>query len=130
MGGMSAICDSHKKKVDGELLYKSVHRKFNQLGIMAVEKASTKQSGPPGERERNADGHKSGGQYIAVLFGLRPPLTHNPLNKVRDIYILKNSVARLCSVVVMILHADVYVLCGYITFNPLAKFKNLSFCFV
>ena len=31
----------------------------------------------PGERERhNADGHKSGGQYIAVLFGLQLPLTH------------------------------------------------------
>ena len=33
----------------------------------------------PGERERhNADGHKSGGQYIAVLFGLQLPLTHKP----------------------------------------------------
>ena len=28
---MSAICDGHKKKVDVELLYDSVHRKFNQL---------------------------------------------------------------------------------------------------
>ena len=24
----------------------------------------------------NADGHKSGGQYITVLFGLQHPLTH------------------------------------------------------
>ena len=32
----------------------------------------------PGKRERNADGHKSGGQYVAVLFGLQLPLTHNP----------------------------------------------------
>ena len=31
MGWMSAIRDAHKKKVDGELLYKLVHRKFNQL---------------------------------------------------------------------------------------------------
>ena len=32
-----------------------------------------------GEQERhNADGHKSGGQYIAVLFGLQLPLTHKP----------------------------------------------------
>ena len=30
MGWMSAICDAHKK-VDVELLYNSVHRKFNQL---------------------------------------------------------------------------------------------------
>ena len=30
---MSAICDAHKKNVDVELLYNSVHRKFNQLEI-------------------------------------------------------------------------------------------------
>ena len=28
---MSAICNAHNKKVDEELLYNSVHRKFNQL---------------------------------------------------------------------------------------------------
>ena len=33
---MSAICDAHKKKVDAELLYNSVHRKFNQLEIRRV----------------------------------------------------------------------------------------------
>ena len=52
----------------------------------SVEKACTQQSGPhglrlssPGERERhNAHGHKSGGQYIAVLFGLQLPLTVKP----------------------------------------------------
>ena len=52
----------------------------------AVEKARTQQSvspglrlSIPGERERyNADGHKSGGQYIAVLFGLQFPLTYKP----------------------------------------------------
>ena len=52
-----------------------------------VEKASTQQrAGPPGlrlsnpgERERHqADGHKSGGQHVAVLFSLQLPLTHNP----------------------------------------------------
>ena len=40
----------------------------------------------PGERERNVDGLKSGGQYVAVLFGLQLPLTHNPFNKVRGIF--------------------------------------------
>ena len=30
---MSVICDAHQKKVDVELLYNLVHRKFNQLGI-------------------------------------------------------------------------------------------------
>ena len=46
----------------------------------------TQQSGPlglrlssPGEQERhNADGHKSGGQYIAAMFGLQLPLTRKP----------------------------------------------------
>ena len=41
----------------------------------------------PGERGRhNADGHQSGGQYIAVLFGLQLPLTRNLSNKVRGIF--------------------------------------------
>ena len=30
---LNAICDAHKKKVDYELLYNSVHMKFNQLEI-------------------------------------------------------------------------------------------------
>ena len=30
---MSAICDAHKKKVGIELIYNSVHKKFNQLEI-------------------------------------------------------------------------------------------------
>ena len=53
----------------------------------------------PGEWERhNADGHKSGGQYIAVLLGLQLPLTIkpwitflNPYNKVRGIFFIKKS---------------------------------------
>ena len=56
----------------------------------------------PGERERhNVDGHKSGGQYIAVLFGLQLPLTikpgitsSNPYNKVRGTYFSKEIFAR------------------------------------
>ena len=46
----------------------------------------SQQSGPlgrrlssPGERERhNADGHKSGGPNVAVMFGLQLPLTIKP----------------------------------------------------
>ena len=34
---MGAICDAHKKKVDVEQLYNSVHKKFNQLVIRSVE---------------------------------------------------------------------------------------------
>ena len=63
-----------------------------------VEKASTQQRAGspslrlsnPGERERhNAEGNKNGGQYVAVLFGLQLPLTHNPFNKVRGIFFQK-----------------------------------------
>ena len=43
-----------------------------------------REAGPPGaqvsssgERERNADGHMSGGQYVAVLFGLQLPHTQH-----------------------------------------------------
>ena len=55
---MSAICDAHKKKVDGKLLYNSVHRKFNQLEIRCgsenqhpAEWATGPRLSSPGERE-------------------------------------------------------------------------------
>ena len=58
------------------------------------ENSTQQRAGPPGLRlsnpgewERNADGHKSGGQYVAVLFGLQLPLTHTPFNKVRYIFL-------------------------------------------
>ena len=46
------------------------------------EKLGPRPSGPQlgnlGDREGNADGHKSGGgQCVAVLFGLQLPLTHS-----------------------------------------------------
>ena len=51
----------------------------------------------PGERERhNADGHKSGGQYIAVLFGLQLPLTQKTFQIKWEVYIFfKEFFARL-----------------------------------
>ena len=102
-----------------ELLYNSLHRKFNQFRDKkswrndTVEKTASSRRGPrdprlsswrsdeleircgrenqnqaswapdprlssPRERERNANGHKSGGQYVAVLFHLQLLLTHNP----------------------------------------------------
>ena len=36
--------------------------------------------------KKRCHGHKSGGQYVAALFGLQLPLTHNPFNKVRGIF--------------------------------------------
>ena len=115
-GWISAICDAHKKKVDFEQLYYSVHRKFNQLEIRcgrenqhpaegalrtsdwAVEDQTSWREGagmrnmsqrgwalgPPVEqprrtRKKRCYGHKSGGQYVAVLFGLQLPFTVKPL---------------------------------------------------
>ena len=64
---MSAICDTHKKKVNVEQLYNSMRRKFYQLGIRPVGEKMLEWGtcprdavppGPwlssPGERERNA----------------------------------------------------------------------------
>ena len=81
---MSAICDTHKKNVDVELWYNSVHRRFNQLEIRPVgEKmlewgTCPREAGPPGPRlspgrkgKKRCYSHKSGGQYVVVLFG--PP---------------------------------------------------------
>ena len=74
---MNAICDAHKKKVGVELLYNSVHRKFISWRSDAVEKTSTQLSSSGERGKKCGDGHKSGGQYVAVLFGLQLPLTHN-----------------------------------------------------
>ena len=87
----------------------------------AVEKtALSRKLGPqasrlssPGERERNADGHKSGGQYVAVLFGLQLPLTQ-PFQIKWEVYFSKrlcrSSLSlRLYCVIVMISHACIWV---------------------
>ena len=67
-------------------------RESQQSGLLGLRLSS------PGERERhNADGHKSGGQNIAVLFGLQLPLTHKRYNKMRGIYFVKEVFARLSS---------------------------------
>ena len=101
---MSAICDVHKE-VGIELLYNSVHWKFNQLETRCGTESQHPAEGvlwPPIEQlqlrcgrenqhpaewaprrtgKKRSYGHKSGGQYVAVLFGLQLPLTHNPFKK-------------------------------------------------
>ena len=47
MGWMSAICDTHKKKVGIELLYNSVHRKFNQLETRCRRESQHPTEGAP-----------------------------------------------------------------------------------
>ena len=75
-----------------------------------VEKASSQQKDEPpglwlsslGEQERhNTDGHKSGGQYIAVLFGLQLPLTHTTLSIKWEVYFSKNCVTRLVFIIIV-----------------------------
>ena len=89
---MSAICDAHKNKVDGELLYNSVHRKFNQLEIRCGKENQHPAEWTPRPQveqpwrtgKKRCYGHKSGGQYVTVLFGLQLPLTVKPLVTLSD----------------------------------------------
>ena len=54
-------CDAHKKKVDVELLYNTVHRKFNQLETRCGR-----------ESQHPAEG------------GLRPPINQLGIRRVKD----------------------------------------------
>ena len=121
-----------------ELLFYSVRQKSvswrsDELETRCGRENCTQQSGPPGlqlsspgEREgHNADGHKSRGQYIAVLFGLQLPLTHKPF-KYSERYIFLNEVfARLYSLrqYVFCMYICIYarLLCGYTTVGFLKR---------
>ena len=71
---MSAICDAHKKKVDVELLYNSVQRKFNQLEIRCgrenqhlaewAPRPSVEQ--PRRTEKKRGYGHKSGSPTLSL----------------------------------------------------------------
>ena len=77
----------------------------------------------PGERERhNADGHKSGGQYVAVLFGLQLPLTHThtqPFQIKWEVYFFKEVFARFYSLrqYVFCMYICIVVACGSTTLS-------------
>ena len=81
---MSAICDAHKKKVDAELLYNSVHRNFNELEKDAVQKTSTQRGwgpGPrlssPGERGKNAVVARGVGVNMLQFWSVSNSLSHS-----------------------------------------------------
>ena len=94
---------SHSKDIEWaiELLYNSVKTgsqlvwRSESLVTRCGRENSIQWSGPlglrlssPGEQERhNTDGHESGGQYIAVLFGLQLSLTHIFLKKSSLVFI-------------------------------------------
>ena len=104
--------------MDVELLYNSVHRKFNQFGDQksrrndAVEKtAPSRELGPraPGWAAQENGKETLMAIRVRVLFCLQLPLTHNPFKKSDRYIFLKNCVARLYCVVVMILYVYVFV---------------------
>ena len=121
-----------------ELLYNSVHRKFNQFGDQeswrndAVEKtAPSRELGPRASGWATLENEKDTllcpeelGRSICCSSVRSPTPSHSQPFQIKwEVYFYKNSIARLYCVVVMILHAyvDVYVLCvcivgyGYIT---------------
>ena len=125
---MSAICDAHKKKVDVEQSYNAVHRKFNQFGdqISWREDAGLRnmpQRGcpPPGlrfssprDRERNAVMANRVGLNMLQFCSDSNSLSHTTLSIKCEVYFSE----RLCRSSLLcrcVLHADVYVLCGYTT---------------
>ena len=88
-----------------ELLYNAVHRKFNQFRDQTSwrsdeleircgrENQHSEKLGPQAPGCAAQENGKEtllwpieGGKYIAVLFGLQLPHTHNPFNKVRGIF--------------------------------------------
>ena len=90
---MSAICDAHKKKVYVELLYNSVHEKFNQFGDQNSwrEDAGLRNMfqrgwapGPrlinPGERERNMVMAIGVGVNMLQLCSVSNSLSHTTLS--------------------------------------------------
>ena len=93
-----------------ELLYNSVHRKFNELvwGSEELEKwccrenSTQQRAGPPGlrlskpgERERNADGHKSGEVNMLQFCSVSTPSHTQTVLLKWEVYFSKNCVARL-----------------------------------
>ena len=102
MGWMSAICDAHKKKVDVKLLYNSVHRKFNQLGIRPVgDKMRKRKTGPryagppgpwlscPGERERIRVMTNRMGVNMLQFCSVSNSLSHTTLSIKWEVYFSK-----------------------------------------
>ena len=123
---MSGICDVHKKKVGIELLYNSVHRKFNQLGIRRVwrsdelEKRCGRANQHPEKLCPQAPGwaaQEKGKETqlwpiewesICCSSVWSPTPSHTQPFQIKwEVYFSKNCVARLYCVVVMILHAYV-----------------------
>ena len=86
-------CDAHKKKVGVELLYNSVHRKFNQFGdqtswredaglrnMSQRGKAPRSRLSSPGEWERNAVMANRVGVNMLQFCSVSNSLSHTTLS--------------------------------------------------
>ena len=91
---MSAICDAHKTATRRrwKLNYYITHCSGSSIswrenpGLKNMSQRGWAPRSPVEQPKRTGKkrgyGHESGGQYVAVLFGLQLPLTHNTFNKV------------------------------------------------
>ena len=73
-----------------------------------------------------------GGQYVAVLFGLQLPLTHNPFNKVRGIFFLKKFSLIFIIASICILHESAYdytTICPPVFFGVSCQTQELTWNF-
>ena len=57
---------------------------------------SPRLSSPGGWERKAVIARRVGGQYVAVLFSLQLPLTHNPFNKVRGIFFYRTVFGLVC----------------------------------
>ena len=126
MGWMSAIWDAHKKKVDVELLYNSVHRKFNQLGIRRVGEKMLEWEHVPGRlgpQDPSWAAQENGketrlwpiewGSICCSSVQSPTPSHTQPFQIKWEVYFSKNCVAPLYCVVVM-MHGYIWVcILGY-----------------
>ena len=131
---MSAIYDVHKKKAGVELLYNSVHRKFNQLETRCGKESQHPAEGalrppinqletrcgrenqhperlgprPPVEQPRrtgkNAVMANRVGVNMLLFCSVSNSLSHTTLSIKWEVYFSKNCVARLHCVVVFCMH--------------------------
>ena len=94
----------------------SIKLLYNSVKTGRSIKLSHRASGwASGERERhNADGHKSGGQYVSVLFGLQLPLTRTTLSRKWEVHIFLRTVSLLFTALSSLFIAPICILRAYI----------------
>ena len=131
-------CDAHKKKVGVELLYNSVHRKFNPLGIRPVRRSDEleircgrenqhpEMLGPRAPIWAAQENRKEMWLWpiesICCSSVRSPTASHTQPFQIKwEVYFSKNCVVRLYCVVIMILHASAYEYTTHLTSHAFLK---------